>query len=50
MSRFLNYPFLECNSKFHFHFSEIEFSLTEIPFRFIISPDGPCSWKGVHYV
>lgn len=41
---------LECKTKFHFYFSEIEFTLTEIPFRFIISPDGPCSWKGVHYV
>ena len=44
------WAFLECKTKFHFYFLQTEFSLTEIPFRFIISPDGPCSWKGVHYV
>ena len=28
---------VECISKFYFAFDEIEFSLTEIPFRYIIS-------------
>ena len=42
--------FLECIFKFHFLFLEIEFNLTEILFCFIMYPDDPCSWKGVHYV
>ena len=41
---------LECIFKFHFLFLEIEFNLTEILFCFIMYPDDPCSWKGVHYV
>ena len=44
------YATLECIFKFHFLFLEIEFNLTEILFCFIMYPDDPCSWKGVHYV
>ena len=28
------FVFVKCNCKFHFWFSEIEFSLAEIPFRY----------------